>query len=158
MKQQKPKKPDMKELSRRAHAAKKAKKLAMASLRAWPLTDATGERRAISSPEDAQAVASWTAEMVALGHLSAADGKSLTAAVSAWGRAHNEGRLAKRLGELEEIVALVEERGSWKQQARIRELERRLNLKPGQALEPPDDKVVDAEREAALDRIAGRKP
>jgi hypothetical protein len=117
---------DMRRLSRVGVAAKAAKKKAMAELRDWPLTSPAGVRRPIASSDDAEAVASWAAEMVALGRLTATDAKTITVAVSAWVRAHAAGSLGSRMAELEQIVATIEQNGSVAQQVRIANLERQL--------------------------------
>jgi len=145
---------DWKALSQLGVAAKAAKRAERASWLEWPLADEAGQPRDIRSHADGERVVSWCAQQVALGRMSAGDGKIINLAVGTWARLHAGGDLAKQVKDLAALVARLQRNA--KQPARDHddrgsaETARRVaafNAK--QQREPAPD--------AALDRILNRK-
>lgn len=97
----------LKEISQKGVAARRAKKTAaqVAPWR-WPLRDATGDPRAIASPQDCESLTSSAAQALATGAIDWHKAHEISVLASTWLRAHDAGRAAE---DVAAVKALLEE-------------------------------------------------
>jgi hypothetical protein len=139
----------MRTLGKRSAEARRAKRAAELVPRAdWPLGDALPQ-----TMEDWSALGAHASRALWTGALPAPVAKELSSLCRAQLALFKGGATAERVDEYAELVATIEQRGSAKQQQKIRDLER--DLAAARATEPS---APGNGRAAQLARIAATKP